>query len=98
MPRTSYIRWDNDDVGIVLDLHAEFIVIVIVLALSNNSPWVGISLNSDTLSLFRANESLSWIHGLSESRSTRNHNTTNTLFTARELNLNVTNIHQYIYT
>jgi len=47
MARTSYIWWD-DDVGFVLDQHTS--LDLIVLFHWYNSPWVDMSLHSDTLS------------------------------------------------
>ena len=44
--------FNDDEVRVVLDQHAE------LLAHWNNSPWVDMSLHSDTLFWFRANQSL----------------------------------------
>jgi hypothetical protein len=50
MARTSF-WWDDDEVRFVLDQHAE-------LDIYSNSPRVNMSLHSDTLFWFRANQSL----------------------------------------
>ena len=50
-------QWDDDDVRFALDQHTEKFFFI-VLAHWNNSPWVDISLHSDTLFWFRANQSL----------------------------------------
>ena len=49
-------QWDGDEVGFVLYQQAE--LFFILLAHWNNSPWVDMSLHTDTLFLFRANQSL----------------------------------------
>ena len=49
-------QWNDDEVCFVLDHHTE--LDFIVLAHWNNSPWVDMSLHSDTLFWFRANQSL----------------------------------------
>ena len=58
MARTGYIRWDDNDIRSVLDLHAYFVKVCIVLAHWNNSPRVDMSIHSDILSWFRANQSV----------------------------------------
>ena len=57
MARTSYSQWDDDEVRFVLDQHAE-LDFHNLLANWNNSPGVDMSLHSDTLLWFRANQSL----------------------------------------
>ena len=52
--RTSYIFYDDDDVRFVLD----WVGFYIVLAHWNNSPRIDMSLHSDTLFWFTANQSL----------------------------------------
>jgi hypothetical protein len=59
MARTSYI-WDDNDILIVLDQHAEFTFIV--LAHWNNRQRVDMSLHSDTLSRFQSNQPLLFLH------------------------------------
>jgi hypothetical protein len=54
--RTSYIRWDYNDVCFVLDQHT-LVVFFILLAHCKNTTHVEISLHSDTLSWFQANQS-----------------------------------------
>jgi len=49
-------QWNDDEVRFVLDQHAE--LDFIVLAHRNNSPLLDMSLHPDTLSWFRANQSL----------------------------------------
>jgi hypothetical protein len=49
-------QWDGDEILFVLDQQAE--LVFIVLAHWNNSPRVDMSLHSDTLFWFRANQSL----------------------------------------
>jgi hypothetical protein len=49
-------QWDDDEVCFVLDQHPSWIFIV--LAHWNNSLWIYMSLHFDTLSWFRANQSL----------------------------------------
>ena len=51
-----YHQWDDDEVRCVLDQHAE--LDFIVLAHRNNSLWVDMTLHSDTLFWFRANQPL----------------------------------------
>ena len=56
MTITSYFRWDDNDVSLYLTNTLHWIFIV--LAHSNNGLWVDMSLNSNTLSWFRVNQSL----------------------------------------
>jgi hypothetical protein len=54
MARTSQFQWNEDEVRFVLDQHAE----LDFYSASFNSPRVDMSLHSDTLFWFRANQSL----------------------------------------
>jgi hypothetical protein len=52
----GFFQWDDDEVHLVLDQHAY--LYVIVLAHWNNRPRIDMSSQSDTLSWFRAKQSL----------------------------------------
>ena len=57
MARTSNIQWNDDEVHFVSDQRTELDVFL-VLAHWNNSLLIDMSLQSDTLFWFRANQSL----------------------------------------
>jgi hypothetical protein len=63
MARTSNIQWNDDEVHFVSDQRTELDVFL-VLAHWNNSLLIDMSLQSDTLLWYRANQSLLWTASL----------------------------------
>jgi len=58
MTRFNYFSIDDDEVRFVLDQHAKSWIFIIVLAHWKNIPRIDMLPYSDTLSWFRANQSL----------------------------------------